>query len=229
MVETGQALRWVEEGQRLFEEQVATADLTEPSLLPGWTRAHVAGHVAGSADALGRLLTGARTGVEAPMYTSDESRAADIERRAATQTPKELYDETVASGRRFAEEFAALPESAWSTQIRHRTGIVFAASDIPWLRAREVWIHSVDLDTGIGFDAFPAGFVDALLDDVSRDLARHDGCPAVTLAPDDRPRTWQIAGTGPAHTATGPAADLLAWTLGRRPAPADLPTLPAWL
>ncbi|PZG16616.1 hypothetical protein C1I98_38915, partial [Spongiactinospora gelatinilytica] len=196
MVETGQALRWVEEGQRLFEEQVATADLTAPSLLPGWTRAHVAGHLAGSADALGRLLTGARTGVEAPMYTSDESRAADIERRAATQTPKELYDETVASGKRFAEEFAALPESAWSTRIRHRTGIVFAASDIPWLRAREAWIHSVDLDTGIGFDAFPADFVDALLDDVSRDLARHDGCPAVTLAPDDRPRTWQIAGAG---------------------------------
>lgn len=44
--------------------------LADPSRLPGWTRAHVVGHLARNADALTRLATWARTGVETPMYGS---------------------------------------------------------------------------------------------------------------------------------------------------------------
>ena len=51
----------------------------EPSLLPGWSRGHVLTHIARNADGLGNLLRWARTGTETPMYTSAESRSADID------------------------------------------------------------------------------------------------------------------------------------------------------
>ena len=78
-------LPWVDTGTALFLETVAglsDTDLAAPSGLPGWTRAHVAGHVARNADALGNLVTWARTGVETPAYASPEQRAADIETTA---------------------------------------------------------------------------------------------------------------------------------------------------
>ena len=50
-----------------------------PSALPGWNRATLLTHLARNADALGNLLTWARTGVETPMYADPSSRAADID------------------------------------------------------------------------------------------------------------------------------------------------------
>jgi hypothetical protein len=56
-----------------------TASLAAPSLLPGWTRAHVLAHVARNADALVNLLTWARTGQPRPMYADRQQRDAEIE------------------------------------------------------------------------------------------------------------------------------------------------------
>ena len=68
-------------GEELLARAVGKADpLAAPSLLPGWSRAHVVAHVAGNAVALLNLLTWARTGVETPMYADDAARNADIER-----------------------------------------------------------------------------------------------------------------------------------------------------
>src|SRR5918999_1732122 len=68
-------------GDGFFLEAVAALDderLREPSLLPGWTRAHIVTHMARNADGLRNLLTWARTGVETPMYVGDQ-RERDIE------------------------------------------------------------------------------------------------------------------------------------------------------
>lgn len=56
--------------------------LRMPSALPGWTRAHVVGHLARNAEALTRLANWADSGVETPMYTSREQRAVEIEEAA---------------------------------------------------------------------------------------------------------------------------------------------------
>jgi maleylpyruvate isomerase len=75
---------------RTGEEHLGTAlgRLTDeefggPSLLPGWTRAHVLAHLAGNADAQVNFLTWARTGVETPPYASDEARDQEIAERSA--------------------------------------------------------------------------------------------------------------------------------------------------
>jgi uncharacterized protein (TIGR03083 family) len=57
------------------------ADVRQPSRLPGWTRGHVLTHIARNADAQTRMLTWARTGIEAreygppPVRTSTETSA----------------------------------------------------------------------------------------------------------------------------------------------------------
>src|SRR5437870_12625963 len=58
---------------------LSDAQAREPSLLPGWTRGHVLTHIARNSGGMVNLLRWARTGTEAPMYASAESRGADIE------------------------------------------------------------------------------------------------------------------------------------------------------
>src|SRR6516165_2182531 len=57
---------------------LTSAQMREPSLLPGWTRGHVLSHIARNADGLRNLLIWARTGTEIPMYASAQSRNDDI-------------------------------------------------------------------------------------------------------------------------------------------------------
>lgn len=49
-------------------------DVKAPSLLPGWTRAHVLTHLARSANSRTRLLTSARTGTDLPQPVGGCSR-----------------------------------------------------------------------------------------------------------------------------------------------------------
>ena len=82
---TDHARTWVDRGTRLLLDVVDTLDdaaLDRPSGLPGWTRRHLLAHVASNAEALGRLLDWARTGVENPMYASPEARDARASRLA---------------------------------------------------------------------------------------------------------------------------------------------------
>ena len=67
--------------QRLLGDTIAVDDQAwrEPSRLPGWTRGHVATHIARHADGIVRLTEWARCGERLDMYVSAEQREADIE------------------------------------------------------------------------------------------------------------------------------------------------------
>src|SRR4051812_18297353 len=108
-------LEWMRRGEEFFLARLASItdpELTEPSGLPGWTRAHVVAHVARNADAIGNLLTWARTGVETPMYPSTEARNADIEATSKLDPPALRADVRQASARLVAAA-EALPDGAW--------------------------------------------------------------------------------------------------------------------
>ncbi len=51
----------------------------EPSLLPGWSRAHVIAHLTLNAEGLAGVLHGAHVGEPRPMYASQEARATDLD------------------------------------------------------------------------------------------------------------------------------------------------------
>lgn len=217
---------WVRVGTAFFGKQL-DADLAEPTELPGWTRAHVVGHIARNAEALTRLATWARTGIEMPMYASPALRDEDIE-RSAQFPPAKLREDVWSTTAELDEALDSLDAEAWAASVRTAQGRVIPATEIPWLRVREVWLHAVDL--GAGISELPPDVVDALLDDISGTRGR--GLPrGLLLRPVDRDRTWQVPGADPV-TISGSAADLLAWLTGRGDGgnlDGDLPSLPPWL
>ncbi|WP_049571570.1 maleylpyruvate isomerase family mycothiol-dependent enzyme [Nonomuraea sp. SBT364] len=217
---------WLEAGTAYFAGRLAGADLDHDSALPGWTRRHVVAHVAANARALGRLVHWARTGDETPMYASRRARDDEIEELAklAPAALTELAGRTAAELR---DALAALPAPRWQARVRTAQGREVPATEIVWMRCREVWIHGVDLATGGTYDDFPPAMVDALLTDVTG-LWERDGDPAgLTLAPDDRDTVWR-AGSGAAEV-RGSAAELAAWVTGRGPAPHGAPEIGRWL
>jgi len=138
--------------RRMRPEQVG-----EPSALPGWTRGHLLTHIARNADALGNLLTGARSGTPTPMYPSPEARDRDIEAGAGRPLDEQLLDLSDA-GQRLAELAAAVPADAWAVEVPHRQG-PFPAGRVPAKRLGEVEYHHVDLALGYIPEQWPAEFV----------------------------------------------------------------------
>jgi maleylpyruvate isomerase len=86
---------------------VTDAEWAAPSRLPGWSRGHVASHVARQADAFTRLVDGAANGVPRAMYTSPEARTAEIE-DGAVRTGLALQTDLDTSAGRLEAAFARL-------------------------------------------------------------------------------------------------------------------------
>lgn len=166
---TDVVLAWVDAGQRAIEERVASLDdaaVAGPSRLPGWTRGHVLTHLARNADALVNLLTWARTGTPTPMYPSTEARNAGIEAGAARPVA-EQRDDLAGTARHFMETARAMGTGDWAGMVKSAQGRDIPGSEIPWMRAREVWIHLADLDVGVGFEVLPDEVARALVRDVA--------------------------------------------------------------
>jgi maleylpyruvate isomerase len=134
-------------------------------LLPGWTRKHVVAHVAANAQALRNLMHWARTGDPTPMYSSPEQRSSAIE--SGVQLPAarltEWFEE---SAQLLADAMAELTEEQWRAEVLTAQGRTVPASEVPWMRTREVMVHAVDLDTGIRFADLPADFLAELRHDI---------------------------------------------------------------
>jgi maleylpyruvate isomerase len=223
-------LPWMREGTAhllAVVDKLADADLRAPSALPGWTRAHVVGHVARNAEALTRLASWARTGVETPMYADREQRSREI--GLSAELPEEtLRADVGGTAAALDEALAELTDAEWSAEVRSALGRAIPAAEVPWMRIREVWLHAVDLDAGASVDDLPAGVVDLLLDDVATALSAKESCPSLELAPPDRTGTWRLGTTDGATRVVAPAAELAGWLTGRLPGRAR-PPLPRWL
>ena len=216
---------WARAGTELVLETVrglSDADLDAPSGLPDWSRRHVCAHLARNAEALGRLLSWARTGVETAMYPSSEARDADI-MQSATAAPAELRADLEAACAAFQTACDDLPEEAWTATVRSRT-LMIPASVIPWFRVREVWIHGADLDAGIGFDAVPIDVATALISELTTGLTNR-GAIDLRLVATDADRQWTV-GSG-AIRVEASLAELVAWLTGRVSRPEA--ELPAWI
>ncbi|NYJ73628.1 maleylpyruvate isomerase family mycothiol-dependent enzyme [Allobranchiibius huperziae] len=198
--------RWMTDGTTLLADEVA--GLTEqeydaPTLLPGWTRRHLVAHVAANADALGHLVHWAATGDETPMYSSPQDRAAGIE-RGTSMSADELGEWLHGSADRLAAAMAELSDEQWAAPVVTAQGRTVPATETPWMRSREVWVHVVDLDRGHRFEDLPPDFLTALVEDIT---ARRGEVPPVD----------------------GPLPQVAAWLAGRPHTLTDAPALAPWL
>lgn len=233
------ARRWVREGTELLVD--ATTRLDEaaydaPSVLPGWSRKHVVAHVAANADALANLVHWAATGTPTPMYASPEERATGI-REGGRQPGTRLTEWLRLSSDALEKAMEELDDNQWASRVLTAQGRTVAASEIPWLRSREVWVHAVDLGGGIDFTALPADFLTALCDDI---VTKRRGAPGpeAILRPTDMATRWYLPGApdeeGAAVTVTGPLTEIAAYLAGRHHGATTaegvaVPALPAWL
>jgi len=203
------AMRWWADGEMAAAaelDRLSDDDLTAPSALPDWSRAHVVAHLARNADALLNLLTWARTGVETPMYPSREVRDAGIA-ATASLPPAELRADYVAACSRLAEAIERMPAGDWTVTVRTSQGRPIPAAEVPWMRAKEAWVHSVDMAGRLSFADLPADFSAALVDDVLRMFAARGEAPDVTIEATDVDRMWGSGDT----TISGPVAAVAAW------------------
>jgi maleylpyruvate isomerase len=224
-------LAWLAAGETYFTAHVRQVDdstLSVRSLLPGWSKAHVIGHVARNADALCNLLHWARTSTPTPMYAQEGAREHDIEATAALP-PAALRNDLAAAQQRLRAALAEMPPHAWTARVRSAQGRDIPASDVPWLRVREVWLHAVDLKAGGSTADFPNELVDRLLTDVTVTLTGR-GAPALLLVPSDREALWRLGESTTVQQVVAPAHALLAWVTGRGPQPGGARVvLPRWL
>jgi maleylpyruvate isomerase len=146
---------------------IPDAELDAPSALPQWTRRHVVAHVHYNAEALRRLAHWAATGDETPMYSSVEQRAAEIESGSQLEAAH-LRSLVAQSAAGLSEDLDALSPDAWLHPVVTAQGRTVPATEIMWMRTREVAVHAVDLGAGASFADFGDDLVSQLLVDVVR-------------------------------------------------------------
>lgn len=192
----------------------------EPSLLPGWSRAHVVAHLTLNAEALTRCLHGVVSddpGASAPtMYDSDDQRDRDIDELAAS-SPTRIRDRLLAGTTTFEDAMAAVPAARWETRVeRTPGGRTMRLGSLPGMRIRELEVHHVDLDAGYTTADWSEAFSVLLIDAMAKRL-RPDH--RWEIRPLDVDGTWVVgpddAPSGEGQIVTGPAAEIGWWLTGR--------------
>lgn len=135
------------------------ADLSAPSLLPGWSRAHVLAHLAANAESFVRIVAAAGRGETVVQYEGGaEGRAAGIEAGARMPAPA-LLDWVRTSASALESALDAAPDGAWRGEGTSVAGARIPVADVPFRRWREVEVHHADLGLAHGWADWPARFV----------------------------------------------------------------------
>ncbi|PWJ54155.1 maleylpyruvate isomerase [Quadrisphaera granulorum] len=206
-------------GESAFRRELSRVDdagFDAPTLLPGWTRRHLVAHVGYNARALSRLVVWADTGVETPMYASAEARNAEIE-MGATLRPQALRSLAEHAAIELDVRWRDLPDDRWAAPVRTAQGRELPVSETLWLRQREVWLHAVDLCTGLRMRDLPADFLERLVPDVLGAWARRGEGAGLRLVSGDLSsgRAWGADADSATAVASGALPDLVAWATGR--------------
>ena len=195
---------------------MAPEDLGRPSLLPGWTRAHVLTHIARNADGTRNLLLSVRSGHLVRMYASSATRAADIDAGAGRPADVIIAD-ALESSRRFVVDAECMPAERWAGQIAFGSvsahpALIPAVRPVE-MRLREVEFHHVDLGAGYTFADSPEPLLNLLLDDTVTRL----GGQGVTVNGPARHGSddWLVELDDVSYTVGGERPDILSWFSGR--------------
>jgi maleylpyruvate isomerase len=219
-----------------------TADaLNRPSLLDGWSRAHVVAHLANVADALVRMTADALSGTATRMYPGGRAqRNADIDKTAHTNQ-RQLLDAFRSSANRLSSTWHEVATDSWATAVDEQDLGTMQLSRLVALRLTEVEVHHADLAVGFGPREWSPDFTHTCLPlrvaALARMRRRPDADHAIRgtwlLLCDDLGRQWRVLADGARVDITeitdttegerladtvlrGTANDLVAFLLGRQ-------------
>jgi maleylpyruvate isomerase len=229
---TWRALQAATESLSQTTRLLTEVDVRQPSLLPGWSRAHVLSHLAGNAEGGTRLLEGVISGIPGWEYRDLDSRALDIE-TGSHQPVDVLVARFEATAERFNDACAKVQPRQWATSVSWTIGHQNATREVVTLRLFEVEIHHVDLDMGRTLDDWPDALLVAVFDVVVEAFNARAEFPPMTLRLSDHPDNPTLGNGEPSLDIAGCRADVLTWLLGRSDGHSlrvsgrrDLPALP---
>ena len=201
--------------QRLLGDTIAVSDedWRAPSRLPGWSRGHVASHIARQADGMVRLTEWARSGQRQDMYASAEQRETDIA-AGAGRTGLELQIDLDTSAGRLDQAFDTLDEAAWDRVVELRSGTKVPARMLPLARLLEVVVHHVDLDIGYEIDQIENTTAEWLLEWSAFRVRDKEEFPRLDLSSESG-FTISLGNAGEPTPVSGTSANLLGWVMGR--------------
>jgi maleylpyruvate isomerase len=180
-------------------EGLTDAQARGPSALPDWTVGHLLTHIARNADSVVRRLEGSARGEVLDQYEGGgEGRRADIEagsHRSAAALMADVRDTAAAVER----AMATLPDAAWDARSRTVGGVEEDARAVVFSRWREVAVHRGDLG-----------------------LAGGPGGPGRVPLPPALVEAW-LPSELAVLTSRADPGELLAWVIGRGPAPVLAP------
>lgn len=157
-------LAWARRGTAYFARllnDLSPADLDGPSRMPGWSRRHLVAHVAYNARAFANMAGALRAGERAMLYPAREMRTAEIT-RGATLPDRALRHLFQHAEVHLNVEWRDLTDDDWQKSGTGLDGAPLAIADTPLLRARELWLHALDLDAGARAQDIPRDLLAAL-------------------------------------------------------------------
>ncbi|MBB1508931.1 maleylpyruvate isomerase family mycothiol-dependent enzyme [Tessaracoccus sp. MC1756] len=184
-------------------------DWAGPTKLSGWSRSHVAAHLAEGARAMVRVIGELQEGVQSEMYGSRGEDHQAIELGAISGGLALQIDlDTSAS-----ELQELLPElEGDQREIRLRDGHHIPARHVPLARLSEVVLHHLDLDAHFTPSVLAPDIALALLAFQVERIGHRDDYPPLRLVADEG-YEGTVGRTVDPATFHGPAADLLAWLM----------------
>lgn len=206
-------LDWARRGTAYFARvlnELSDPDLDAPSAIPGLSRRHIIAHVGYHARVLSEIVAWARTGQSGALPRPAEPSKSDVE-IAVTLPARALRYLFHHSEVHLNVEWRDLSDADWDARVEDAVGRVVSLRETPEARARVLWLHAVDMNSGARFSDMPPDFIDALIRHFATSLS---GKLAFSLAPTDRPERI-VFGDAPDITVSGQAADIARWLSGR--------------
>lgn len=182
-------------------------DWASPTPLSGWTRSHVAAHLADGAEAMVDVCQALLAGRERRLYTSDAAKRRSIE-LGALASGLELQIRLDTSASALQLELPLIEHSDRLVELR--AGYRIAAQLLPLARLSEVVLHHMDLNPEFDGSELPAPIAVELLTFQADRIGRNGDYPPIHLVSDEG-FTGTVGRVGPATELRGPAADLLGW------------------
>jgi maleylpyruvate isomerase len=187
-----------------------------PSHLPGWSRGHVLAHLAGNAEAVSRLCQGLIDGEPGVMYPGGPTARNEAIEIGAERSAAVLAQHVRSSAAEFEALLPQVSNEAWSAGTVRGVTREWPATNLPWMRWREVETHTVDLDLGVEFNDLSTDYLRAELELAKQRFATQlpEGS-TVTVDGVVEHGTADPSG----RTFGGDLATIVAWAVGRTTPP----------
>ncbi|GAA3855682.1 maleylpyruvate isomerase family mycothiol-dependent enzyme [Tessaracoccus defluvii] len=182
-------------------------DWAAATSLTGWSRSHVAAHLAEGARGMVRVIRSLHSGIPRRMYDSEAANQRAIE-LGALADGLDLQIRLDTSASELQAELAALEDD--DRLVSLRAGYQVPAHDIPLARLSEVVLHHVDMGCILEESDLVPGIAEALLAFHVERIGHRDDYPPLRLVADEG-YIGSVGRPGATTGMHGPSADLLVW------------------